>query len=270
MTPNTQQLKLLWVFCCILSGQLSVFVYAGAVSPKPSRAAAAAGGGWAGRSKTRHGTNSNKGDSSPIDKNDDSAPAVNQRKDVNSKTKNFDNENNEEAREGGTGAGYASDDSIAEGVAMDELDSDRDEPELRRMPSVSKLENFRNPILQLDVQRCATPVVDFIRRTGFRKAGKRTESRICSEVRGSTKSSGVWHTETEKKCLPKSLRLTMLEVARAMASKMSSSKCNFEQAFDRTLGKHLAAKTIEVAYLLRAFEAEQRWFSKKCFVSRFR
>uniref|UniRef100_A0A7S2TR51 Uncharacterized protein n=1 Tax=Lotharella oceanica TaxID=641309 RepID=A0A7S2TR51_9EUKA len=161
--------------------------------------------------------------------------------------------------------------TISEGVAaLEELDSDRDEPELRRLPSVSKVQNFRNPVIQLDVQRCATPVVDFIRRTGFRKAGKKTESKICSEIRGSTKSPGVWRTQREKKNLPKNLRLTMLEVARAMASKMSTSKYTFEQAFDRTLGKHLAAKSIEVAYLLRAFEDEQRWFSKKCFVNRFR
>mmetsp|Transcript_23919 Transcript_23919/g.38447 ORF Transcript_23919/g.38447 Transcript_23919/m.38447 type:complete len:271 (+) Transcript_23919:115-927(+) len=149
---------------------------------------------------------------------------------------------------------------------FDGFESDCDDVELRRIPGAtsSDTRNWRNPHDQLDMLRCAAPVIDFLRKAGYKKAGAKTEARFIGEVRGCTNVSGYWDAAGLRETLPQGTRVTMLEVMRAVQNKTSLS---FQQAYESVVGKHLvAAKAIERDYLLSMFQHEYSWFKTRAFI----
>eukprot|EP00465_Bigelowiella_longifila_P004864 CAMPEP_0185264560 /NCGR_PEP_ID=MMETSP1359-20130426/23881_1 /TAXON_ID=552665 /ORGANISM="Bigelowiella longifila, Strain CCMP242" /LENGTH=176 /DNA_ID=CAMNT_0027853243 /DNA_START=311 /DNA_END=841 /DNA_ORIENTATION=+ len=150
---------------------------------------------------------------------------------------------------------------------FDGFESDCDDVDLRRIPgskSSDAVGNWRNPHDQLDMLRCATPVIDFLRKTGYKKAGPKTEARFIGEIRGCANVSGYWDAAGLREELPQGTRVTMLEVMRAVQNKTSSG---FQQAYESVVGKHLvAAKAIERDYLWTMFQHEHSWFKARAFI----
>ncbi|GAB5362487.1 hypothetical protein AAMO2058_000801100 [Amorphochlora amoebiformis] len=146
---------------------------------------------------------------------------------------------------------------------LSDFESDRDDADLRRVPN-STLAIWRNPASQVDVVRCAYAVRDFVKRSGFLKMGKKTENKLAIDLRKADPSIGVWEAPGIQEALPKGTRVTVLEVMRAIVQEAGPS---FEVAFDRVLGKHLAAKPFERKYLEASFTEEYRWMVSKEFIS---
>jgi len=144
---------------------------------------------------------------------------------------------------------------------MEGFDSDVDDPGLRRLTKPNDLR--RNPNSQLDVFRCATPAIDFIRRTGYIKAGKATEERISREMRPNG-SLGYWEAGGLREELPASTRVTMLEVARMVED---TSQGDLEGGYEGFINKHLVAmKPRERAVMKQALKDEHQWFKQNFFV----